>query len=130
MPTTVTLTNAKAEATTLRRDEIVSLRESPVSLMPEGLLTPLKPQQLRDFGRGEHELKHASIRRVVRCASIVAQQAQHNRQAIVNRQERRELPHGEVTVHAVSGGLRSPSSDTLIACAAITVSVEYPQDSR
>src|SRR5437868_9344105 len=43
---------------------------------------------------------------------------------------RRELPHGEVTVHAVSGGLRSPSSDTLIACAAITVSVEYPQDSR
>jgi len=39
---------------------------------------------------------------------------------------RRELPHGEVTVHAVSGGLRSPSSDTLIACAAITVSVEYP----
>ena len=41
---------------------------------------------------------------------------------------RRELPHGEVTVHAVNGGLRSPTSDTLIACAAITVSVEYPQD--
>ena len=39
---------------------------------------------------------------------------------------RRELPHGEVTVHAVNGGLRSPSSDTLIACAAISVSVEYP----
>lgn len=41
---------------------------------------------------------------------------------------RRELPHGEVTVHAVNGGLRSPTSDTLIACAAITVSVEYPPD--
>ncbi len=45
----VTLTNAKAEATTLKRDEIVSLRESPVSLMPEGLLTLLKPQELRDL---------------------------------------------------------------------------------
>ena len=42
---------------------------------------------------------------------------------------RQELPHGEVTVHAVDGGLRSPTSDTLIACAAITVSVEYSQDS-
>jgi len=39
---------------------------------------------------------------------------------------RRELPHGEVTVRAVSGGLRVPGSDTLIACAAITVSVERP----
>jgi len=48
-PTTVTLTNAKAEATTVNRDEIASLRESPVSLMPEGLLTPLKPQELRDL---------------------------------------------------------------------------------
>ena len=38
---------------------------------------------------------------------------------------RRELPHGEVSVRAVSGGLRVPGSDTLIACAAITVSVEY-----
>jgi uncharacterized protein (TIGR02058 family) len=37
---------------------------------------------------------------------------------------RRELPHGEVTVQAVSGGLRVPGSDTVIACAAITVSVE------
>ncbi len=40
---------------------------------------------------------------------------------------RRELPHGEVSVRAVSGGLRVPGSDTLIACAAITVSVEYPR---
>jgi len=37
---------------------------------------------------------------------------------------RRELPHGEVTVRAVSGGLRVPGADTLIACAAITVSVD------
>jgi hypothetical protein len=27
----------------------------------------------------------------------------------------------------VSGGLRVPNSDTLIACVAITVSVEYPR---
>ena len=39
---------------------------------------------------------------------------------------RRELPHGTVTVHPVAGGLRVPGSDTLIACAAITVSVAYP----
>src|SRR6516164_7053300 len=32
---------------------------------------------------------------------------------------KKELPHGEVTVHPVSGGLRVPGSDTLIACAAI-----------
>ena len=39
---------------------------------------------------------------------------------------RRELPHGEVTVRAVSGGLRVPGSDALIACAGITVSAEDP----
>jgi len=39
---------------------------------------------------------------------------------------RRELPHGEVTVRAVPGGLAVPGSDALIACAGITVSVEYP----
>ena len=39
---------------------------------------------------------------------------------------RRELPHGEVTVRPVTGGLRVPGSDALIACVAITVSVEYP----
>jgi uncharacterized protein (TIGR02058 family) len=37
---------------------------------------------------------------------------------------RKELPHGEVTVRAVPGGLKVPGSDTLIACVAITVSVE------
>src|SRR5207245_9745226 len=37
-----------------------------------------------------------------------------------------EFPHGEVTVHAVSGGLRVPDADTLIACAAIAVSGRFP----
>jgi uncharacterized protein (TIGR02058 family) len=37
---------------------------------------------------------------------------------------RQELPHGEITVRAVDGGLRVPGADTLIACVAITVSVE------
>ena len=36
---------------------------------------------------------------------------------------RKELPHGEVTVRPVPGGLRVPGSDTIIACVAITVSV-------
>ena len=36
---------------------------------------------------------------------------------------RKELPHGEVTVHPVVGGLKVPGSDTLIACVAITVSM-------
>jgi len=43
---------------------------------------------------------------------------------------RRELPHGEVTVHPVAGGLRVPGADTIIACAAITVSVDMPGGSR
>jgi uncharacterized protein (TIGR02058 family) len=43
---------------------------------------------------------------------------------------RRELPHGEITVRAVTGGLQVPGADTIIACAAITVSIEYPETSR
>ncbi|HWP74132.1 MAG TPA: hypothetical protein VNU03_06445 [Methylomirabilota bacterium] len=39
---------------------------------------------------------------------------------------KKELPHGEVTVRPVAGGLKVPGADTIIACAAITVSVEYP----
>ena len=39
---------------------------------------------------------------------------------------RRELPHGEVTVRPVAGGLRVPGSDAVIACVAITVSIEDP----
>jgi len=42
---------------------------------------------------------------------------------------KRELPHGEVTVHAVSGGLRVPGTETLIACAAVAVSGAYPESS-
>lgn len=40
---------------------------------------------------------------------------------------KRELPHGEISVKAVAGGLRVPHGDTIIACAAIIVSVEFPQ---
>jgi uncharacterized protein (TIGR02058 family) len=36
-----------------------------------------------------------------------------------------ELPHGEVSVQAVAGGLRVPNSDALITCASITVSARY-----
>jgi len=43
---------------------------------------------------------------------------------------RQELPHGEVTVRPVAGGLKVPGSDTIIACASITVSVEYPEGTR
>ena len=43
---------------------------------------------------------------------------------------RRELPHGEVTVHAVAGGLKVPGSDALIACVGITVSVDDPTTGR
>jgi uncharacterized protein (TIGR02058 family) len=38
-----------------------------------------------------------------------------------------EFPHGTVTVEAVNGGLLVPGGETIIACAAITVSVEYPE---
>ncbi len=41
---------------------------------------------------------------------------------------KRELPHGEVTVRAVGGGLSVAGADTIIACAAITVSIEYPKE--
>jgi uncharacterized protein (TIGR02058 family) len=37
-----------------------------------------------------------------------------------------ELPHGEVTVRAEQGGLSVPGTDTLMACAAITVTARYP----
>ena len=40
---------------------------------------------------------------------------------------KQELPHGEVNVNAVHGGLRVPNSDALIACASISVSARYPQ---
>jgi len=39
---------------------------------------------------------------------------------------KKELPHGEVAVRAVPGGLRVPGHDTLMACASIIVSIEEP----
>jgi putative heme-binding domain-containing protein len=47
----VTLVEARGERTTLRRDEIEDMRELPTSIMPEGLLKPLDPQELRDLFR-------------------------------------------------------------------------------
>jgi putative heme-binding domain-containing protein len=48
-PASVTLLAAKGERTNIPRDKIKLLKESPVSLMPEGLLSSMKPQQLRDL---------------------------------------------------------------------------------
>jgi putative heme-binding domain-containing protein len=48
-PSTVTLLDGKNQRTIVRRDKIESMQESPVSLMPEGLLRELKPQELRDL---------------------------------------------------------------------------------
>ena len=48
-PNSVTLMAAKNERTVIPRDQIKSLRESPVSLMPEGLLNGMTPQELRDL---------------------------------------------------------------------------------
>ena len=45
----VTLVAAKNERTTIPRDQIVSMQESALSLMPEGLLHPLTPQERRDL---------------------------------------------------------------------------------
>ena len=43
---------------------------------------------------------------------------------------KKELPHGEVTVRAVPGGLRVPNSDALIACVGIVVSIEDPREAK
>lgn len=48
-PGSVTLLSAKNERTVIARDKIEELVESPTSLMPENLLGPLKPQELRDL---------------------------------------------------------------------------------
>jgi putative membrane-bound dehydrogenase-like protein len=49
LPTSITLAAAKNERTTVNRSQIKELRESAVSLMPEGLLEPLTPQERRDL---------------------------------------------------------------------------------
>jgi putative heme-binding domain-containing protein len=48
-PSAVTLLDGKNQRTTVGRDKIDSMQESPVSLMPEGLLKDLQPQELRDL---------------------------------------------------------------------------------
>ena len=45
----VTLLDGKNQRTPIPREKIESLRESPVSLMPENLLKELQPQELRDL---------------------------------------------------------------------------------
>jgi putative heme-binding domain-containing protein len=47
----VTLVDAQGKRTVLPRDEIEELRDVPTSIMPEGLLMPLDPQQVRDLFR-------------------------------------------------------------------------------
>ncbi|HVA51503.1 MAG TPA: PVC-type heme-binding CxxCH protein [Pirellulales bacterium] len=48
-PASVTLVDAKNQRTRIVREEIDELEESRVSLMPERLLEPLTPQELRDL---------------------------------------------------------------------------------
>src|SRR5262249_61423286 len=45
----LTLATARNERITINRDQIDTLQESPVSLMPDNLLKDLKPQELRDL---------------------------------------------------------------------------------
>ncbi len=47
----IMLLTAKNERTTIPRENIESIQESSVSLMPENLLRQLKPQELRDLFR-------------------------------------------------------------------------------
>jgi putative membrane-bound dehydrogenase-like protein len=48
-PSSITLLSAKNERTTVPRDQVESISESATSLMPDDLLNPLKPQELRDL---------------------------------------------------------------------------------
>ena len=48
-PAAVTLVDAKNQRTTIERSQVEVLRESDVSLMPDGLYKNLKPQELRDL---------------------------------------------------------------------------------
>jgi putative heme-binding domain-containing protein len=45
----IVLASAAGERTEIPRDRIASMEDSGVSLMPEGLLNALTPQQLRDL---------------------------------------------------------------------------------
>lgn len=48
-PASVTLLDAKNQRTTVAREDIEELKVSPVSMMPEGILKKLTPQQVRDL---------------------------------------------------------------------------------
>jgi putative heme-binding domain-containing protein len=50
-PERLTLVDARNERRTISRDQIESMHESPVSLMPEDLIKDLKPAELRDLFR-------------------------------------------------------------------------------
>ena len=45
----LTLGIATGERVIIPQAQVVSMRESTVSVMPEGLVKPLKPQELRDL---------------------------------------------------------------------------------
>jgi len=45
----VTLKNANNQRVTVERAKIKEISESPISLMPEGLITSMKPQEVRDL---------------------------------------------------------------------------------
>lgn len=49
IPSAITLVNPQCEYTTIARDDIDEMVASQISQMPEDLLKPLKPQQLRDL---------------------------------------------------------------------------------
>jgi putative heme-binding domain-containing protein len=53
----ITLLGAKNERTVIPRQAIESMRESPVSLMPDNLLKDLKPQEVRDLFSYLHSAK-------------------------------------------------------------------------
>jgi len=48
-PSAITLVNSQVEYTTIPRDDIDEMVPSQISQMPEDILKPLKPQQLRDL---------------------------------------------------------------------------------
>jgi len=59
----LTLGIATGERIVIPRTQIVSLRESPLSVMPEGLVKPLKPQELRDlFGYLQSKKSSAALK--------------------------------------------------------------------
>lgn len=68
-PGSITLISAGAARTEINRSKIKSMEESSISLMPEGLLDAMKPQQLRDFfsylqsSSPPAGLEHASIKK-------------------------------------------------------------------